>query len=136
MTEIACPECTRPLQVDLHSRSGHIVTCPHCETQSVLVGQSSHNFDLEPVELDDTKKKNRLKITCLECNSPIKLRAQIRRGQRITCKRCQTILEVVKLDPVELDLAFPSPPKRTRRDKSANRKRTRKQRDRDWGELA
>lgn len=133
MTEIACPECARPLQVDIHSRSGYQVTCPHCDTQSVIIGGSSHDPNLR-LELLDDEKKHRLKITCLECNRPIKLRAQIRRGQRITCKRCQTILEVVKLDPVELDLAFPSPPKRTRRDKSANQKRPRKQRDRDWGE--
>lgn len=41
---------------------------------------------------------------CPECDNYIKLSNKIQEGQIITCNRCRTALEVVDIDPVELDI--------------------------------
>lgn len=45
---------------------------------------------------------------CPECDSRLRLRT-VRLGQRITCRECDTALEVVELNPIELDWAFEEP---------------------------
>jgi lysine biosynthesis protein LysW len=62
-----------------------------------------------------SSKSNRSKIskaftaTCPACGSAIHLRKIPRKGQFITCFECDTMLEVVRLAPLQLDWAFESP---------------------------
>ena len=42
---------------------------------------------------------------CPECDATLRLKS-VRLGQQITCRECGTSLEIVELDPIELDWAF------------------------------
>ncbi len=42
---------------------------------------------------------------CPECDSRIRLRTP-RLGQRVQCRECGTVLEVIDLHPLELEWAF------------------------------
>lgn len=46
---------------------------------------------------------------CPDCNAEIRFRKSPHLGQLITCHNCQTSLEVVRRDPLELDWAFDDP---------------------------
>ena len=43
---------------------------------------------------------------CPECDATVTFKRRPRLGQIIVCRRCDTRLEVIDLDPVELDWAF------------------------------
>jgi alpha-aminoadipate carrier protein LysW len=43
---------------------------------------------------------------CISCGAEIKISAQLRMGLPVTCPDCDAELEVVWLDPVELDWPF------------------------------
>lgn len=46
---------------------------------------------------------------CPDCNAEIRFRKSPHLGQLITCHNCQTSLEVVRREPLELDWAFDDP---------------------------
>lgn len=46
---------------------------------------------------------------CPDCNAEIRFRKSPHLGQIITCHNCQTSLEVVRREPLELDWAFDDP---------------------------
>lgn len=54
---------------------------------------------------------NSIKVitACPDCNSEIRFRKAPHLGQLVTCHNCQTSLEVVRRDPLELDWAFDDP---------------------------
>ncbi len=43
---------------------------------------------------------------CLDCGQTIKLAAQLEQGDRLTCPHCGSHLEIINLEPPELDWAF------------------------------
>lgn len=45
-------------------------------------------------------------VECISCGSEIRFSAQPNMGQSVTCADCDSELEVVWLDPVELDWPF------------------------------
>ncbi len=51
---------------------------------------------------------NSIKVigVCPDCNAEIRFRKSPHLGQLVTCHNCQTSLEVVRRDPLELDWAF------------------------------
>jgi len=44
--------------------------------------------------------------SCLDCGRTIDLGPQPRDGQQFTCSHCGTQLEIINLQPLELDWAF------------------------------
>lgn len=46
---------------------------------------------------------------CPDCNAEIRFRKSPHLGQLVTCHNCQTSLEVVRREPLELDWAFDDP---------------------------
>lgn len=46
---------------------------------------------------------------CLDCDHEIDLRRQLKVGQRITCPNCRVELEIIKLEPLELDWVYNGP---------------------------
>ena len=48
-------------------------------------------------------------VECLDCGAEIALIGQIRVGQQMTCSECGTMLEVMGLDPVEVDWIYDEP---------------------------
>ena len=43
---------------------------------------------------------------CICCNNAVRLESHFMRGQTITCPNCSTLLEVISLNPPELDWAY------------------------------
>jgi alpha-aminoadipate carrier protein LysW len=43
--------------------------------------------------------------TCPECNAEVAVSSELRAGEIVVCPECQTELELVSLNPVELALA-------------------------------
>ncbi|HEX9617945.1 MAG TPA: hypothetical protein VGA03_11080 [Anaerolineales bacterium] len=43
---------------------------------------------------------------CPSCGRKVLVGGSPRRGQRFTCSQCDTLLEVVGLDPLELDWTY------------------------------
>ena len=48
-------------------------------------------------------------VFCIDCDRPIKLESRPVVGEVIFCSSCGTELEVISIDPVELDWAFLEP---------------------------
>lgn len=46
---------------------------------------------------------------CPECDRRIDLRSHPRKGQLVTCPSCGAELEVINVDPLELDWAYVEP---------------------------
>jgi lysine biosynthesis protein LysW len=55
--------------------------------------------------------KNSTKVigVCPDCDAEIRFRKAPHLGQLLTCGHCQTSLEVVRREPLELDWAFEDP---------------------------
>ncbi|HSM58564.1 MAG TPA: hypothetical protein VK879_20590 [Candidatus Sulfomarinibacteraceae bacterium] len=55
--------------------------------------------------------RNSIKVLgiCPDCSSEIRFRKAPHLGQLVTCHNCETNLEVVRRDPLELDWAFQDP---------------------------
>lgn len=49
--------------------------------------------------------KNEVMATCPDCDEAVKLGPHPQRGQRVTCPECWADLEIIRLDPPELDFA-------------------------------
>lgn len=47
-----------------------------------------------------------VKAICPSCGEWVTLKAQPKLGLLVTCNECETELEVVEIDPVELDWAY------------------------------
>lgn len=43
---------------------------------------------------------------CPECDEPVRVRGKATLGQQVTCPNCGTQLEVISLEPLELDWAY------------------------------
>jgi len=48
-------------------------------------------------------------VFCIDCEQPIKLDSRPREGECIVCASCGAELEVISVEPVELDWAFLDP---------------------------
>jgi alpha-aminoadipate carrier protein LysW len=46
---------------------------------------------------------------CPDCGEEIELWSQVKVGEELTCPYCEAELEVISLDPVELDWAYVPP---------------------------
>jgi lysine biosynthesis protein LysW len=55
------------------------------------------------------KKATKALTVCLDCGAEIRFRRAPHLGQIVTCTQCDTILEVVSRNPLELDWAFADP---------------------------
>jgi alpha-aminoadipate/glutamate carrier protein LysW len=47
-----------------------------------------------------------IKVNCPDCEEPILLKGKLTLGQRVTCSACGSELEVISLDPPELDWVY------------------------------
>lgn len=58
------------------------------------------------MEQKESKKFKMVKAECPACSAKVELGAKPRLGQRVVCRECDAELEVVWLDPVELDWPY------------------------------
>lgn len=53
--------------------------------------------------------KKRMTTFCPACGSDMQFRKLPRRGNTVTCRQCQSLLEVTRLAPLTLEWAFEEP---------------------------
>lgn len=61
---------------------------------------------------EQTQQQGRTRMAiafCLDCGHPVSLEPQPVEGQRMTCSNCGAQLELLSLDPLELDWAYLAP---------------------------
>ena len=51
-------------------------------------------------------KKRLAVVPCLDCEQTISLGSGVKHGQIVTCSSCGALLEVVSVEPLELDWAY------------------------------
>ena len=107
MSGMICPECERPLKFGGHPHRGQRIHCNNCKAKLVVTG-------VKPLELEIAVPANRVakpkkeagtvESICPQCDHIIKLSRRSRPGEKTVCKICHTQLEVIGIDPLELDV--------------------------------
>ena len=59
--------------------------------------------------MTESSRTTKIVVDCLDCGAEITLLGKIKVGQPVTCPECGTTLEVMALDPVELDWMYDEP---------------------------
>jgi lysine biosynthesis protein LysW len=59
--------------------------------------------------LTEQTKTEKTVVGCLECGDRITVTSRLKVGQAVTCPECGTKLEIVNLDPLEIDWAYDEP---------------------------
>ena len=106
--EIYCTECEYHLNLGAHPHLGQKIRCPRCETGWVVTNLKPIELDLNVATSQPVKRKNKpplVEVLCPECDQAVKLRMNVHSGYRLRCNGCQTTLEVVNTNPLELDPA-------------------------------
>jgi uncharacterized paraquat-inducible protein A len=49
-------------------------------------------------------------VSCLECGQVFDLYDPLQEGQKVTCPSCHARMEIIHVDPLELDWAYLDPP--------------------------
>lgn len=108
--EAFCPECDHRLKLGARPHKGQRINCPSCAHNLTIVG-------LDPIELSPTllqrsstkpkKKARAAETSCPECDAPVKIGARAQLGQLIKCSGCKKTLEVIDINPLEVDIALP-----------------------------
>lgn len=115
MIGVPCPACEFLVRIGSRVQDGQKLACPNCRTAFIIhfFNDESDDFELIPVS---TQPKKRLVIEagCPDCQATIRLHASVREGQPVTCENCLAELEVVSVDPLEVDFAIPVPLKKNR----------------------
>jgi len=84
----------------------------------MVVNLTPLELDLAPNSLTGPKKKGtRIEVPCPECDHLLKLGTNTPLGEELVCENCEAELEVIGVNPFELDLALPVNFKRTRNKK-------------------
>ena len=103
-----CPECGHRLKLGNRPRIGQRRVCSECSGNLQIVSLTPLELDIyDPIVRRPTrneKTKRAAETSCPGCGYPLNLGTRARRGQQVTCPQCQTRLEVVRSEPVELDV--------------------------------
>lgn len=109
-----CPECNQLLTFKFTLGKGQQFVCPECEARLLVINE-------DPLELiaanranGSKKKPHVIEVSCITCDHFIHLKAHVHLGQRLICSQCGTHLEVIGVDPLEVDVALPVNVKRGR----------------------
>ena len=106
-SEAFCPECGHRLRLGPRSSKGQRILCSMCETNLTLVSLNPPEVEVSLSPLRTSRKKgNTVEVACPECEADIRLSVNAREGQELVCEQCDTLLEVVSTDPIELDVAL------------------------------
>jgi hypothetical protein len=104
MSTLFCPECERRINLNARIRIGRRIVCSACQTNLEVINLNPLQLDVyQPDSVKMTKKRIEADAFCPECDHPLKLGSRPRVGQQTICLGCQTIVEVVQLNPLELE---------------------------------
>jgi lysine biosynthesis protein LysW len=105
----SCPECAHRLKLGARPHIGQRKTCSNCNANLEVVSLNPLLVDIYNTQTPNRKAPDKKKIVaegfCPYCDYAITLGTHPRRGQRIICPECRSPLEVVSLDPLELDIS-------------------------------
>ena len=106
MQSIFCPECEHYLNLGSNPFKGQQVVCSNCHVH--LIVAEINNFNVE-IALDTTAKRKPkvIEVDCPQCETILRININAREGQPLSCPECQASLEVVSVDPIEVDFAIP-----------------------------
>lgn len=128
-----CPECQFSLKVGPRPHKGQRLSCPECQTKLVVTDIAPLTVDLATFRASATVTQgNTIDIDCPECDGFVRLSVKVPEGYQLTCEHCQTPLQVVSINPIDLDVALPTrlkqrrPPKEIERRKPVNGKKAAK----------
>ena len=107
-TAVFCPDCGNRLKLGAHPRNGQRKICPGCGTRLEIVSVNPLILDAHDINVPSPRtiprKKMVVESLCPECDHSLRLGSHPREGQQAVCPGCRTHLEVVSLDPLELDI--------------------------------
>ena len=106
---VLCPDCGNRLKLGAHPRPGQRKVCPECATRLEIVSVRPLTLDVYELNMPSPRtfpiKKTVAESVCPECDQALRLGHHPQEGQQVTCPGCKTDLEVVSLDPLDLDIA-------------------------------
>ena len=114
-----CPECSHRVKLGAHPRQGQRFVCPWCEISLTLTSLHPVELDLTMLEshvLSSKKKPHMVEVPCPECEVLLKINPHFHQGYRLECSSCDTILEIVSANPLDIDVALPAKLKFPQRD--------------------
>lgn len=105
-----CPLCGVNIPFSKMPSIGNQINCPTCESSLVVI-------DLNPLELEilfedlpaepvNLGTNDRPIVRCPLCDEKLKLPAKVRIGQLITCTGCESELEVIDTEPIQLEAPY------------------------------
>jgi len=123
--QVFCPECEQILQVGPRVNKGQRLICSRCNTQLITTKVNPVEVDLASNHQVDTnnKKAKTVDLACPECETFIRLSINVRAGQQLNCPQCYSVLEVVSIDPIELEVALGLPKMKVRPSKKLERRK-------------
>jgi len=112
-----CPICYEEILVPgRYARSGQEISCPECDSPLKVIQLDPIELDYALAEEDDqeeewddeesSEEQDMPAAVCPSCDEDIAIPIRVRPGQKIMCPECGAPLEVVDVDPVELDWYF------------------------------
>ncbi len=113
MKGVSCPECEFPIKFGARQLVGQRIVCPSCRTTLVIKNSDNGDNELTLVSVQQKKRMN-IEVGCPDCEEPIWLGSSPHVGQPVTCTNCKTELEVISIDPIEVDIAMPISLKKNR----------------------
>ena len=104
---VFCSDCGNRLKLGAHPRVGQRKVCPRCGTRLEIVSVSPLILDVYDINTPRPRtipKKTVAESICPECDHSVRLGPHPREGQQVECPGCRTDLEVVSVDPLDLDI--------------------------------
>lgn len=125
-----CLQCEAHIKLNNRPHIGQQIHCNECKTKFEVV--NLHPLEFGPIEattkLPPPQKNQKPVGFCPECEFNIKFGSPPREGVLVSCPKCKTKLEVVGLDPLELELSSHNAKRDTK--KTTTKRRS----ERDWEE--
>jgi lysine biosynthesis protein LysW len=107
---VFCPDCGNRLKPGAHPRAGQRKVCPECGTRLEIVSVNPLILDVYDINMPGPRtvpiKKTVAESICPECDHSLRLGSHPREGQQVICPGCRTCLEVVSLDPLDLETSM------------------------------
>jgi lysine biosynthesis protein LysW len=104
-----CPECAHRLKLGARLHVGQRKICSNCNANLEVASLNPLVLDTHDTQTPNRRAAEKKKVVaegfCPNCDYAFSFGPHPRQGQRIICPECRSPLEVVGLDPLELDIS-------------------------------